>query len=184
MNTSQKSWAIFTIPNILSIIRIFLIGPIIYCILQEQRIFLYSGLVLIAIAIVTDFLDGILARKLNQISEVGKILDPLADKIAVGSIIIVLIIYRGLPIWVATVIIGRDVLILLAGLFWATRHKYVMASTFIGKFTVNVIALMIVAYVIDISILEKIFSYLAVFFTILSGLVYLQRFVKTIGSEN
>lgn len=184
MTNSQKSWQIFTIPNLLSILRILLIAPIIFCILQEQRIYFYWGLILIAIAIATDYFDGILARKLNQITEVGKIIDPLADKIAVGSLLIVLIIYKNFPIWVAVVIIGRDILILLAGLFWATKYKYAIASNLLGKFTVFLIAIMIVAYIIEIPILEKILTANVVFFTILSGIVYLQRFISFLRSSN
>jgi len=183
MEIKKKSWRFFTIPNLLSILRIILIGPIIYCILQSGTPYFYVGIVLIGIGILTDYLDGILARKFNQISEFGKILDPLADKLAVGSLVIVLIYYRDFPVWIAAVIIGRDILIMLAGLIWASKHKFVLASNFLGKVTVNAIALVIVIYLFDISILKEIFSWIAVALTVISGAVYLQRFMKSIQSS-
>ena len=178
MEPSERSWKIFTIPNMISLFRLFLIAPIIYCVIQDERIYFYWAMGLIAVAIISDYVDGILARQLNQISEVGKILDPLADKIAVGALIIVLIIYKDFPLWAAGIIVGRDVLILLAGLIWASKYKFVQSSNMLGKWTVFFISLMIVAYIIDISILEKILTAVAVILTIISGMVYLQRFVR------
>lgn len=182
MKSSKPSWRLFTISNILSIVRILLIAPIIFCILSDDSFYFNLGLVLIALAIISDYLDGMLARKLNQTSEIGKILDPLADKLAVSALIIVLIIYKDFPIWVAVVIIGRDLLILLAGLIWATKHKFVLASNVLGKFTVFMIAMMIVVYILDLPLLEKILTYNAVFFTILSGIVYFNRFLKSLNT--
>lgn len=184
MNASQNSWKFFTIPNILTIFRILLIGPIVYLVLQEDNTCFIIGLVLIFVAIATDFFDGKIARKLNQTSEYGKILDPLADKIAVGALLVVLVINRGLPVWVAVFIIGRDFLILLAGLIWTTKHKYVVASNFLGKVAVFSIALMIVAYIVELSTIAIIFTWLAVFFAFISGIVYLKRFILTIRQQN
>jgi len=184
MDNSEKSWKILTIPNMITVFRIFLIGPITYFILQEEKIYLYWGLGLMAIGIASDYLDGILARRLNQESEVGKILDPLADKIAICAFLIALTIYRDLPVWVASVIIGRDVLILLGGLIWSAKHKVVISPNFLGKFTINVVVIMVLAYFIRIPVVKEISAGLAVFFTIFSGIVYFQRFVKNIRSES
>ena len=184
MNTSENSWKILTIPNMITVFRILLIGPITYLILQEERTYFYWGLGLMAVGIASDYLDGILARKLNQVSEVGKILDPLADKIGICTFLIALTIYRDLPGWVAGVIIGRDVLILLGGLIWSTKQKNVVTPNFLGKFTINVVALMVVAYFVKIPVVKEIFAGLAVFFTIFSGIVYLQRFITNVRLDS
>jgi len=183
MNSPQISWKFFTIPNLLSILRILLIVPIVYCFLQEQRFYFYLGLGLIIIAIISDSLDGFLARKFNQISEIGKILDPLADKLAVFTLVVVLIIYKNFPLWAAVIIIGRDLLILFAGLIWATKFKFVTPSNRLGKWAAFIIAMMIVAYIIALPpLLLKIITYFAVLMTILSGAVYLKRFVTSLKS--
>ncbi len=68
------------------------------------------------IAAITDILDGYLARKFNQVTEFGKIIDPLADKIAIGAIIIKLFIIGVIPLYYFFMIIVRDVLIFLGGI--------------------------------------------------------------------
>ncbi len=183
MNSEKGSWRIWTIPNLLSVFRISLIGPIIYLILQDSTLCSHLALVLIFMGVLSDFLDGKIARKFNQISEVGKILDPVADKLAVGAVIIVLVFHRDFPIWAAALVIGRDILILIAGLLWAARYKFVVPSNMLGKWTVFFISLMIIAYIIHIPELEKILTLVAAFFVVLSGIVYLIRFVKGVKNE-
>ena len=89
-----------------------LIIPLAYLLLfqfTEQR----TLIIIIMIAMyVTDLLDGYLARKLNQVSELGKIIDPLADKAAVIVITVILFINGLIPVWFFTVIVLRDILIL------------------------------------------------------------------------
>ncbi|MEE4312688.1 MAG: CDP-diacylglycerol--glycerol-3-phosphate 3-phosphatidyltransferase [candidate division KSB1 bacterium] len=184
MTDSKASWQFYTIPNMLSVLRIMLIGPIIYCILHESRTYFYAGIVMIFIAALTDFLDGILARRLNQISEFGKLLDPLADKLSVAALVIVLIFYRDFPVWVAALIIGRDVLIAIAGLIFASKHKFLMSSNFIGKLTATLYAFMILAYILEISVLENIFTIFAVVMTFVSAISYTHRFIVSLNNKD
>ena len=179
-NDTQPSWRFWTIANVLSIIRIILIPAIVYCILNGGKTHFWIGISMILFAIATDYFDGILARRLNQISEYGKILDPLADKIAVGTLTVLLVMYRDLPVWVAVLIIGRDTLILLFGLFMTRRLRYVTSSTLLGKWTAFFIALMIVAYIVRWHTVATILTWNAVVFAVLSGLVYLKRYIHTI----
>ena len=183
MNSEEGSWRFWTVPNVLSIFRILLISPIIYFLLQGGRANVTTAIVLIFLGALTDFFDGIIARKFNQMSEVGKILDPLADKLGVGAVIIVLVFYRDFPIWAAALVIGRDVLIMIAGLLWAKRYKFVVPSNLLGKWTVSFIVLMILAYVIHVPLFEKITTIIAAFFVIASGIVYFIRFLKGIRTE-
>lgn len=185
MKTKEnRSWKLLTIPNVLSLLRLALIPPIIYCVLQDDKRLFYVGIALIGFSILTDFLDGKLARKLNQVTEVGKIIDPIADKVAVGSLIIVLILYRDFPIWAAVIIIGRDLLILIAGLVWATKYKYSIPSNWWGKIAVTMIAFMIVGYIINLpSLWQKLLMYTAVLFTISSSMIYLLRMIKIYQNE-
>lgn len=129
---------IFNISNSFSFLRLLLAIPIAYCIYVDNYILLF---VLIFLAVITDFLDGFFARKLDQITELGKILDPLADKsvIIIGTIAIIL---KGLiPSWLSFAIITRDLLILLGGIWFKNKYKKTLTANMLGKITVNVVGL-------------------------------------------
>ncbi len=101
----------FTISNLLSASRIFLVIPMGYCLVLDfpsHRLWT-AGIIVIAVA--TDFLDGFLARKLHQVTDLGKVLDPVADKIGIG-IYAVLIAWTGdVPVWFVVFVLLRDLLI-------------------------------------------------------------------------
>lgn len=100
------------IPNLLSLSRIFLIPLFLYLIFQPSPWLKFSALVVFGIASITDFLDGWSARKLNQQTEMGKFLDPLADKfLVIATMIGFLMLDPLIPAWMVVVILGRDVLI-------------------------------------------------------------------------
>jgi len=172
---NQNSSAILTIPNLISLLRILLLLPLAICIWQNN---LSATIILMVIAIASDFLDGILARRLNQISELGKILDPLADKLATVIILTILYLKHQVPLWLVIIIVGRDVAIVVAGLFMAKKYRLVTPSNFIGKVTVNVIALMVVSFIFDIEILQRVFVPLSIFFVLWSSYSYLKRFFE------
>jgi cardiolipin synthase (CMP-forming) len=100
--------------NLLTIFRIVLIAPFLYFINQGR---FGTALLLFFIASVTDFFDGYVARKLNQQSKLGQMLDPLADKILTTASFVVMAMphpnFPSLPVWLAVAVIGRDVVILL-----------------------------------------------------------------------
>ncbi len=176
----QKSFAVVTIPNLLSLLRILLIAPMAIFVWQGNLLLIS---IIVVIALASDFLDGILARRLNQISEVGKILDPLADKLAIGTILLVLYLKHQVPLWLVVVVIGRDVAILIAGLLYARKYKFVMPSNFIGKVTANVLALMVIAFILDLEWLERILVPVGVGFILLSVYSYARRFIQLIGTS-
>ena len=107
---------IWTPSNALCILRIFLLYPIYQGLSQNTPAGNRWALFLMTVAVLTDYMDGFLARRLKQVSDVGKILDPLADKLCVGLGIFALYQYYGLPLWITAVIIGRDILIILGSL--------------------------------------------------------------------
>mgnify|MGYP003793143997 FL=1 len=100
------------IPNLISLLRIFLMPLFLYLIFQPERSMKFAALIVFSIASLTDFFDGWSARKLKQESELGKFLDPLADKVLVISTLVAfLLIDYLIPLWMIIVIIGRDVLV-------------------------------------------------------------------------
>ena len=108
-----------------------------------------GAIILTGVLIVTDFADGYFARKLNQVSEMGKVLDPLADKFCIGLGVLALYQAYGLPFWITALIIGRDIAILLGSMVLISRLPYVTPSAWPGKIAVTVISLMFLSYLVD-----------------------------------
>lgn len=109
------------LPNIISIIRAILVLPIALLLLEESWV---NAAILIFIAGISDGIDGYLARKFHWQSELGAILDPLADKLLIVIIFIVLA-YRGIiPVWLTGLVVGRDLIILTGAMLyrWLTQN--------------------------------------------------------------
>ena len=137
---------VISIPNILSISRLFLLPAILLLLQARQTI---PALALMLVSWLSDALDGYLARRLNQVTTVGKILDHLVDKIWVGTILVMLVATRGLPVYIAAAVIGRDLLIVLGSLLIADRRRFIVSSNAIGKVTGCSFALLMLTYVVD-----------------------------------
>jgi cardiolipin synthase len=103
---------IWTIPNALSVLRLLGVPVFLWLLLGPHQ----DGwaLVILAVSGFTDWLDGVLARKLNQMSRVGALLDPLADRLYILATLLGLVLRHVIPWWLAVVIVGRDVLVGLA----------------------------------------------------------------------
>ena len=138
MPTARKSsflkGEVVNIPNLLSCLRIALVPVFLWLLLNEM--FLWAIFVLM-VAGITDFLDGFLARKLNQMTKLGKVLDPVADRLYIFATLLALSVTGNIPWWLAALVIARDVLMLislpaLASLGYATLpvHFLGKASTF------------------------------------------------------
>lgn len=134
-------------PNLLSIFRLLLIIPLIYVfqnIINPITRNFYL-IVIILIAFLSDILDGYIARKYNKISEFGKIIDPLADKIVVSTIIIFFWILNLVPTFYFVIILLRDLLILIGSYYLNKKTKKVLMSDIIGKITVFTIGLFFIS---------------------------------------
>lgn len=127
----------FSIPNIFSYLRVFLIPFIIYCLTIRTVEFMIYALLIFMFASFTDFIDGWLARKLNQESEFGKFIDPIADKfLVISSLIAILIIdpyFQVIDSWMIVIIAGRDILITVMRWLAIKRGRPLRTSRF-GKF--------------------------------------------------
>lgn len=169
---------IWTASNFLSFFRALLAVPTSYCIVTEfpgNRLWA-AGFITIAVA--SDFLDGYLARQLHQVSEFGKILDPLADKIAAGVVSAVLVWAGETPPWFFAAIVGRDLLIVLGGVYIRNKKKIVVQSNWPGKIAVSAIALYIFLSTLRVESLEVVRSWVmwfSVAMMVLSLLLYTQR---------
>jgi cardiolipin synthase len=108
---------LFNVPNTISLIRLALIPVFVWMVADGN--YGWAG-VLLAVIGATDWIDGFLARKLDQVTEIGKILDPLADRVAVAVALIASLIVGVIPPWFAWAVIVREGLISLGALYgWA-----------------------------------------------------------------
>jgi CDP-diacylglycerol--glycerol-3-phosphate 3-phosphatidyltransferase len=148
-------------PNILAVLRILLLPFIFHFLAQETYSGFMVAMILIALAVASDVLDGYVARKLNQITDLGKILDPLADKLGLGLFVLFIIIHRGFPIWAAVLLLSKDLLTLIAALLMAKRKGFVLMSNNWGKLNSWIWVFTVVIYIARIEKLQQWFLILA-----------------------
>jgi CDP-diacylglycerol--glycerol-3-phosphate 3-phosphatidyltransferase len=160
-----------------------LVIPVCYLFLTGFEKYKYIVLSIMILMYITDLLDGYLARKLNQISELGKIIDPLADKIAVGAIAIMMFFSGLIPLWFILIVILRDLLILAFGLVLKRKKKIVLMSNYPGKIAVLTIGIALVfSFFKDtelLSIISSLLYYISTFLIVYSSYLYYKRFNQT-----
>lgn len=142
----------FNIPNMLSGLRL-LTAPAIFLLIIYSTPRNYPYLICVfCFSMLLDLLDGYLARKLSQETELGKILDPVADKVMVFLIVPALIIKSDFPLWLGIIILSRDFLILLASwiLIKVKKIKRVTPSILIGKVAFSAVGALILIYMVDL----------------------------------
>lgn len=122
---------IATFPNLLSLVRILLIPVFVGLILNRGTE--AAGLILLAAVVATDWVDGYLARATGQVSNLGKILDPVADRLALTAALVAIVVRDAFPLWAALLVIVRDGLILVAGLVLLLRYRIRLDVRWIGK---------------------------------------------------
>ncbi len=131
--------------------------------------------------LLSDVLDGYLARRLNQVTEFGKILDPFSDKIIVATITIFAVMEKNFPYWLAVLILGRDILIVLLALIWKNKLTFVPTSNLIGKLAALSVAVTLLGYVFDFHSITQFLIPLALGMILLSSAVYGWRFLRQLG---
>lgn len=128
---------LFTASNVISLLRLILTAPVAYLIYIEEPWWAFA---LCWFAAFTDWLDGYVARATNTVSEWGKVIDPVADKVLVGTIVVMLLVRGLLPVWFVGLVVGRDVLILIGGVVAQRYSTVVLPSMWSGKLAVSAIA--------------------------------------------
>jgi len=179
-----------TFPNVFSISRVFLLIPIFVFLSWGAR---DGGNVLagifMGIAALTDFLDGFTARRLNQFSRWGRILDPICDKICILSIGIFLALptrSHPLPVWFLGLTVARDLLILAGAYYVMLKFQHVPTSMTIGKWTTFFLALLLFSYTLEWSTGPQwlflfrmdVLLWICTIMVILSGALYAYRTIR------
>lgn len=129
---TRQAGSVVTIPSQLSILRIFLTFIIIALLFTSGPIAKLVALACFMLACLTDWLDGFLARRWNQTSALGALLDPIADKILVLGTFLVFVILEIVPLWIFMVIFLREIIVTGVRLYAASRH-IVLAAEAEGK---------------------------------------------------
>jgi CDP-diacylglycerol---glycerol-3-phosphate 3-phosphatidyltransferase len=164
------------IPNKISIIRITLIPLFVLVLLINHPYKNYLAAFIFTMLSISDFFDGYLARKKKQITDFGKVIDPIADKLLIGTALIVLAARNSIDLWMAAVIIAREIIVTAIRIYLLPSKIVVPASGF-GKAKTVVQSLAIVAVLLEIP-LSWHFMVVAVIITIISGVEYLVRIRK------
>jgi cardiolipin synthase len=118
------------VPNLLSILRLALVPVFLYFLLNEKHL---TAIAVLAMASLTDYLDGVFARKYNQITRLGQLLDPAADRLYIFSTLIAMSVTGHIPAWLAAVVIGRDLMLAIVYPILATHGYGPLPVHYLGK---------------------------------------------------
>jgi CDP-diacylglycerol--glycerol-3-phosphate 3-phosphatidyltransferase len=156
-------------PNVVTLLRLALVAPAILLLANGLRLWAAA---VVVVMFATDGLDGYLARRLGRITELGKVLDPTADKVAVGSLLLYLLVAGEFPLWAFALVILRDVAIAVGGVAIARRTGSVPQALPAGKLALAALAAVVVVFVADISALEPAGIAVLLVAVLASGTVY------------
>lgn len=165
------------IPNILTVLRFFLIPFILYFLVKDEFIL---AMVFLTLSGLTDILDGTIARKFNFITNFGKLIDPLADKITQLSILWMLVLKNIIPLWLLVIVLLKEAT-MVAGASFLYGKELVVSSKWYGKAATVLFYLAIVLSMIfrDLHIntnIDLILYYVALVMTLFSLVMYFREF--------
>ncbi len=176
IDTKQFSDRIFTVPNALSLLRLFMV-PVVVALLLGGADGLAAALFVLAAA--TDFLDGRIARRAGP-TRLGRILDPVADRLMLSSVAVVLAIRDFLPAWVVAILVGRDLLVLVGSLVVGSKIRV----NRVGKAATAVLMVAVAFVVISPGKVGEIMFYAGFVLSVAAGVLYVLNLRQILrGSE-
>jgi len=128
---NQMSSRILTVPNVLSFLRLLMVPVFFVFIVVGNDV---GALILLVISTVTDFIDGQIARRFNQITRLGQLLDPAADRLLILAALLGLAIAQVLPWWFVIAVICRDLMLIVLGIVLANHGYGPLPVHHLGKF--------------------------------------------------
>ncbi|GJL62533.1 MAG: CDP-diacylglycerol--glycerol-3-phosphate 3-phosphatidyltransferase [Nitrospirales bacterium] len=188
---SQPKEAYFNLPNSLTLSRILLIPVFVYLFSDPTEERTIAAALVFAIAALTDLLDGYVARRRGQITNLGKLLDPVADKLLVAAGLVLLVQFQRVEVWLVIAIIAREIIVTGARAV-AAREGFIVAADSLGKVKVvsqisGIIALILqdVIY-LPFASLHELGTWLlwaALFFAVVSGTKYIVEVLRKVGPQ-
>ena len=175
-------------PNKLTLLRVILIPFFVVCLLAVDAGWgKWAALAIFIVASLTDTLDGYLARRDNLVTNFGKFMDPLADKLLVCSAMICLVDMERIPSWIVIIIIGREFVISGFRLI-ASDNGVVIAANYWGKIKTVCQMIMIIVVIANLggffAIVEQILIYLYLILTVISLATYLWDNRKVLSMQD
>lgn len=182
------SGRVVTISNILSVLRVVFVPIIGYLLHLEKTTgderYQYCSIILFALLLATDFLDGYLARVLNQVSRLGQFIDPLADKIAALGLGLLLWYYKDFPLWLLFLMLLRDLYAVAGGLLLFSSRDIQVRPNIFGKCMVTSMGVAGFVYILSPEVqifgitLQQILIFLILVFMLLSSLTYWKTYSR------
>jgi cardiolipin synthase (CMP-forming) len=126
----QVSSRILTIPNLLSFVRLALVPVFLVFIIIGADL---AALIVLVVSSITDYFDGIIARKFKQVSRLGQLLDPAADRLFIFAALVGLCVRDIIPLWLVVVIVGRDFMLAVLGIILANHGFGPLPVHHLGK---------------------------------------------------
>jgi CDP-diacylglycerol--glycerol-3-phosphate 3-phosphatidyltransferase len=172
------------LPNVLTVLRIMLVPVLVVALLGNTPSGDVLAAVVFALASLTDFIDGYLARARDSITTFGKLMDPLADKLLIVGALLSLVSLHRLEGWVAMVIIARELAVTMLRMN-ATQSGIVIEASMFGKVKtcIQIAAILAVIAVHESTLWVSLLVYLMVAVTVLSGLDYFRRATRPASSD-
>ena len=184
----NQNW---TIPNLLSVLRILVIAPFAWFFLQDNLLW---AVAMLAFSGLSDLFDGMIARKFNQITELGKMLDPLADKLTQGTVAVCLAVKHPVLIPVLMIFVLKELGMLVGGCILLKKKKRPCAAKWYGKvatflFYISAVVIVMMEGVFHLySTATTVISYvllgITAAFMIYAMVRYFQIFMQLLHSEN
>lgn len=188
-NEEQTKVKIWNVPNVLTTLRVIMIIPFVLVLLggnagwfgENMLVPSLVALGIFVVACITDLLDGKIARKYNLVTNFGKFMDPLADKVLVSSGLICMVAMERIPAWVVIIILAREFIISGFRLV-ASDAGIVIAASYWGKFKTTFQMILVVMAIIDLSawvpyynIAVQVIMYIALALTVISLIDYIVK---------
>jgi len=176
------------LPNIISVFRIFLVPVFVFAYIFDTNDVKYSAIIIYAVAGLSDFLDGFLARKLDAQSSLGKLLDPLADKLMTFTVIICITVSKPILLWAVIVFFLKEICMGIGGLvIHKVAHVELPPSNIVGKISTAVFFLACGVLLLFNNISDWIATVIigfAIGLTLIAFAVYIFTYIKVMRSRH
>lgn len=169
----------FTAANIISMARIVLTIPAVWLFAIDQWVW---GLIILGICVISDWLDGFVARKTHEVSDFGKFIDPVADKVVAAGMIVLMIIRMDFPLWFLIVLTVRDASIYIIKRIIYKKYKIVTGANIAGKMFILVLTIAGVLWLLEFYLGVNLYAiyvlYLSALLMLISWVAYTVQSVK------